>query len=152
MPQIIPGYYDTTGAMEVLKVTRAGVSKIAKTEGWPSYKSGKGHLFHATDVHEYRNHQSRRDLVTALGWKGRGLYRKDEIDINCPNCGRFAVEWPAPPALPKTYLCLNGHKGELNNDIVFEIASSGASAANDERTVEADNEKIAQRYKDAVVL
>lgn len=109
--QIIPGYYDTSGAMEVLKVSRSAVSKIAKGEDWPLLSVGTSRLFHATDVHEYRDHQARTKLVKALGWVGRSLYRVEDIDINCPDCGRFAVEWPAPPELPKTYMCLNGHKG-----------------------------------------
>lgn len=113
MIQIIPGYYDTAGAMEVLKVTRAAVSKIAKAEGWPSLKVGNSRLFHIDDVHEYRDHQSRTKLVKALGWKGRGLYRYEGIDIACPVCDAFAAETIATPNLPKTYLCLNGHKGEI---------------------------------------
>ncbi len=113
MSEIIPGYYDSQGAMEVLKVTRAGISQIARTEGWPTYKSGSGHLFHTEDVREYFDHQARTELVKALGWKGRGLYRIDDIDISCPICKGFAVAWPAPPYLPTNYLCLNGHKGDI---------------------------------------
>ena len=113
MAQIIPGYYDTAGAMKVLKVTSAGVSKIAKAEGWLPLKVGNSHIYHASDVHEYRDHQTRRRLVKSLGWKGRGLYRIDDIDISCPICEGFAVEWPAPPNLPETYLCLKGHKGDV---------------------------------------
>lgn len=111
--QIIPGYYDTAGAMDVLKVSRAAISKIAKAEGWSSEKGGAGHLHHAEDVHKYRDHQARRRLVKSLGWKGRGLYRCNDIDISCPICEVFAVEWPAPPLLPTNYLCLNGHKGDI---------------------------------------
>ncbi len=109
MSEIIPGYYDTPGAMEVLKVSRAAVSKIAKAEGWSSEKVGNSHLFHADDVHEYRDHQARTKLVKSLGWVGRSLYRVDDIDIVCPICEGFAVEWPSPPSLPTNYLCLNGH-------------------------------------------
>lgn len=113
--QIIPGYYDTAGAMTVLNVSRFAVSKIARRENWGFFKVGTSRLFHATDVHEYRDHQRRRDLVKALGWAGRGLYRIDDIDISCPICEAFAVEWPPPPLLPRTYLCLNRHKG-IKND------------------------------------
>lgn len=113
MTEIIPGYYDTPGAMVVLNVSRAAISKIAKGENWPPLKVGNSHLYTVDDVREYFDHQARTELVKALGWKGRGLYRYDDIDISCPICEVFAVEWPAPPQLSKTYLCLNRHKGEI---------------------------------------
>lgn len=113
MKEVILGYYDASGAMGILSVTRAAVSKIVKAEGWPLLKVGNSCLFHAADVHEYRAHQVRTNLAKALGWRGRGLYRVDDIDISCPVCEAFAVEWPAPPLLPINYLCLNGHKGDV---------------------------------------
>lgn len=113
MTEIIPGYYDTPGAMVVLNVSRAGISKIAKGENWPPLKVGNSYLFRADDVHEYHDHQARTRLVKTLGWKGRGLYRYDGIDISCPICEGFAIEWRGPPYLPTNYLCLNGHKGEI---------------------------------------
>lgn len=113
MSETIPGYYDTAGAMEVLKVSGSGVSKIAKSECWPTLKVGNSHLYHAADIQEYHDHQARTELVKVLGWKGRGLYRYDGIDISCPICEVFAI-MAAPPNLPKTYLCLNGHKGDID--------------------------------------
>lgn len=116
--QLIPGWYNTAAAKEVLgKISAAAISKIVKSEGWKSIPVAEGksadHLHRAEDVHEYRDHQIRTRLVKALGWKGRGLYRLTDIDISCPICDGFAIQWPPPPYLPEKYLCINKHKGEL---------------------------------------
>ncbi len=114
--EIIPGWYDTPGAMEMLgEITRKAISKIAKSEGWHSVPVGNGvaHMHRAVDVHEYRDYQIRTRLVKILGWKGRGLYRIEDIDISCPVCDAYAIEWPAPPYLAKKFICINEHKGEL---------------------------------------
>lgn len=104
--------------MEVLGVSRVAVGKIAKAKanGWQSVPVGNGnaHMHRAEDVHEYRDHQIRTDLVTALvGWDGRGLYRVSDIDISCPVCEAFAIQWPEPPYLAKKFRCINKHEGEL---------------------------------------
>jgi hypothetical protein len=101
--------------MKVLGVSRVAISKIAKAEGWQSkpIANGAAHLHRAEDVREYRDHQIRTKLVKALGWHGRGLYRADDIDIVCPICGGFAVEWPPPPEISKQFMCLEGHEGEI---------------------------------------
>ncbi len=114
--QIFPGWYDTASAAKLLgNITRAAVGKIARTEGWDSRPGAPGttHLHRADDVHQYRDHQVRTELVTALGWKGRGLYRVSDVDISCPVCDASAIEWPAPPYLAEKFICVKGHKGEL---------------------------------------
>lgn len=115
--QIIPDWYDTPGAMEVLGVSREAISKIAKAKinGWQSVPVGNGNatLHRAEDVHQYRDHQIRTRLVTALGWKGQGFYRVDDVDISCPICNAFAVQWPATPYLAEKFRCINKHEGEL---------------------------------------
>ena len=119
MTQIIPGWYDTPGAQRVLRdISRDAVSKISKAEKWQSVPIANGvtHLHRAEDVRQYRDHQQRTQLVKVLGWKGRGLYRNEAIDIECPECGGFAVEWPAPPMLPEEFLCLKGHEESVHED------------------------------------
>ncbi len=112
MPQI-PGFYSTKEAAPILGLTEIGVRKVARREAWAvAFRIGGANFFNAGDVREYRDHQQRTRLVTALGWKGRGLYRNDDIDIICPQCAGFAVEWPAPEIQIK-YRCLEGHEGQL---------------------------------------
>ncbi len=113
--QKIPGWYDTPGAMQVLEVSKVAISKIAKSNAWQSQSLSNGSLHRAEDVHEYRDHQIRTELVTALGWKGRGKYRVTDIDISCPECDAYAIEWPAPPDLAEKYLCIKGHEGQIEN-------------------------------------
>jgi hypothetical protein len=52
VPEIIPGYYDTPGIMKLFDLTRAGVSNLARREGWTVYPVGNGqaHLFPADEV------------------------------------------------------------------------------------------------------
>ncbi len=114
--QIFPGWYDTASAAKLLgNITRAAVGKIARTEGWDSRPGAPGatHLHRAEDVHEYRLHQVRTQLVEVLGWSGRGLYRNDDIDISCPICEMFAIIWPATPYMAEKYLCTEGHEGKI---------------------------------------
>lgn len=108
----IPGFYSIKEAAPILGLTRIGARKVPRREGWPvAFKIGWVNFYAAADVHEYRDHQQRTRLVTALGWRGRGLYRNDDIDIICPQCGAFAVEWPAPPEIQIKYRCPEGHEG-----------------------------------------
>ncbi len=114
--QVIPGWYDTPAVRVILGgISRVAVNKIVKCEGWQSVPGSPGasHLHRAEDVHEYRDHQIRTKLVKSLGWKGRGLHRINDIDISCPVCDGYAIEWPAPPYLADRYLCINEHEGEL---------------------------------------
>lgn len=106
-------YLSLTKAAAHLCMSKVALSKAAEREGWEVLTVGNNHLFLKDDVRQYRDHRQRTNLVKAFGWKGRGLYRVDDIDISCPVCGGFAVEWPAPPLLPEMYLCLNGHKGDV---------------------------------------
>lgn len=110
----IPGFYTITEAGITLSLTKIGAGKVARAEGWQAYRVGNVNLYPAEEIHEYRAHRQRTQLVKALGWHGRGLYRCDDIDIECPECGAFTVKWPAPPELPEKYLCLKGHEGELH--------------------------------------
>jgi hypothetical protein len=51
--QIVPGYYDTPGAMKLFGLTtRAGISDLARREGWKVYPiaNGQAHLFPADEV------------------------------------------------------------------------------------------------------
>lgn len=109
--QSIPGYYTAAEAAPILGLTKIGAAKVARAEGWIAYKAGITHLYRTEDVHEYRDHRRRTELVKVLGWAGLGLYRDDQIDTNCPVCGAFAVEWP--PLEPTRFLCLKRHEGEL---------------------------------------
>jgi hypothetical protein len=96
-----------------LGFSKSATRKAARVENWPIAKRvGNVHLYYAEDIREYRDHRHRTKLVKALGWHGRGLYRVDDIDIECPVCGAFAVEWPAPPYLSEKFLCVEGHEGE----------------------------------------
>lgn len=109
----IPGYYTLVAAAAAIGFTKKGAEKAAKVEGWKRYKVGNVYLYVSEDVHEYRDHRIRRDLAKKLGWRGRGLYRNNDINIECPECGAFAIEWPAPPYLSEKFMCLKGHEGEL---------------------------------------
>lgn len=111
--QTISGYCTITQAAAVLGLTKTGAGKTARAEKWKFYKVGNVHLYVAEDVNKYHDHRQRTKLIKALGWRGRGLYRADDIDIDieCPVCGAFAVEWPAPPEISLIYLCIKGHKG-----------------------------------------
>jgi hypothetical protein len=101
-------------AVALLGISKQGAQKAARVEGWHIVcKVGNVHLYRKEDIREYRDHRHRTQLVKILGWRGRGLYREDDIDIECPVCGAFAVEWPAPPYLSEKYICLKGHKGEI---------------------------------------
>jgi hypothetical protein len=113
MCSTIPGYYTLTEAAAHLGLSKSGAEKAASTEGWERYKVGNVHLYPSADIREYRDHRHRTQLAKALGWHGRGLYRCDDIDIECPVCGAFAVEWPAPPYLSEKFLCVEGHEGEI---------------------------------------
>jgi len=107
------GYYTLTQAATYLGLSKPGTAKAAKANAWPIEKVGNVHLFFAEDVHEYAEHRQRTKLVKALGWRGRGLYRASNINVTCPICGAFAVEWPAPPEVSKIILCVEEHKGEI---------------------------------------
>jgi len=110
----INGYYSIPEAAHTLGLTPIGARKVARKEDWLiAFKIGNANFYHAADVLEYRDHQQRTKLVKALGWNGRGLYRNDDIDIECPQCGAFAVEWPPAPELPGLYICAEGHDGKL---------------------------------------
>jgi hypothetical protein len=109
--QTIPGYYTLIEAATVIGLSQRGAEKAAIREEWKPYPAGTTYLYRAEDVHEYRDHRLRTELVKALGWRGRGLYRNDDIDIKCPVCGAFAVEWPAPPELADSFRCIDGHFG-----------------------------------------
>lgn len=110
----IPGFFSITEAAPILGLTKIGAGKVPKREGWTvAFNIGKANFYRADDVHEYRDHQQRTRLIKSLGWRGRGLYRADDIDIECPECGAFAVEWPAPPEIQIKFMCLEGHEGEL---------------------------------------
>jgi hypothetical protein len=103
----IPGYYTLVEAAEALGFTQRGAEKAALREEWTPTRVGNVNLYRAEDVHEYRNHRLRTRLVKKLGWAGRGLYRNDDIDTLCPECGSFAVEWP--PGYMENLLCIKGH-------------------------------------------
>jgi hypothetical protein len=107
----IPGYYTLAQAAPILGLTKIGAIKAARAEGWKPYLAGTTHLYRAEDVYQYRDHRQRTELVKALGWRGRGLYRCDDVDIQCPTCGAFAVEWPAPPEISNKFICIEGHEG-----------------------------------------
>jgi hypothetical protein len=111
--QTISGYYTTAQAAHHLAISKQGVEKAVRIEGWKPIKVGNVHLYRTEDVHEYRDHRYRTQLVKALGWRGKGLYRASDIDIVCPQCGHFAIEWPAPPEISTKYMCLEGHEGSL---------------------------------------
>lgn len=111
--QTLPNYYTTPEAAAHLGVSKTSIQKAAVREEWQPYKIGNIHLYAAEDVHEYRDHRHRTKLVKSLGWRGRGLYRVDDIDIECPVCGGFAVEWPAPPYLSEKFICVEGHERKL---------------------------------------
>lgn len=124
-PRNIKGFYSTAEAAPVLGLTKIGTGKVARREGWPvAFNIGGANFYAATDVHEYRDHQQRTKLVKALGWRGRGLYRADDIDIECPECGGFAVEWPAPPELSNKFMCLKWHEGKLLRCVKMEMPAS----------------------------
>ena len=106
-------YLTTAQAADALGLSKKGLSKAAQREGWPRYQVGNTHLWRIEDVREYRDHCHRTEIVKELGWRGRGKYRVSDVDIACPVCEAFAVEWPAPPYLPKKFRCLKGHEGEL---------------------------------------
>jgi hypothetical protein len=74
---------------------------------------GNVYLYRDEDIYEYRDHRLRTRLVKILGWRGRGLYRAADLDIECPVCEGLAVEWPPPPELPEKFRCLKGHEGKL---------------------------------------
>ena len=108
-------YYITAEVMSVLRVSRAAVPKIASHNNWKVHRIGNGvaNLYPKFNVLECRAHQLRTRLVKQLGWSGKGLYRNVDIDIECPECEAFAIEWPPAPELPNKYLCLEGHEGKI---------------------------------------
>lgn len=108
--QTLPTHYTITQAADRLGISKEAISAAAKRNGWDTVSIGNVRLILKADVHDYRDHQYRTQLVKALGWAGRGLYRNEDIDIECPECGGFAVEWPALD--PNVFLCLKGHRGE----------------------------------------
>lgn len=117
-----------TEAADMLGISKAAAQKAARAEQWSIVrKAGNVYLYDAEGPLEYRDHRQRTQLVKVLGWRGRGLYRADEIDIKCPSCGRFAVEWPAPPYLPEKFICVEGHEGESRFYLVPQ-AGMGAGA------------------------
>jgi hypothetical protein len=109
----IPDYYTITEAAAALALSRPGAEKAAQREGWEFIEVGNVHLFRVEDVREYRDHRQRTKLVKALGWRGRGLYRCDDIDLSCSECDDFAVMWPPPPLIADRHLCINGHLEKL---------------------------------------
>lgn len=113
---IIPGYFTITQAAPILGLTKIGAAKAARSEGWKPYLVGNVHLYQGEDVHKYRDHRLRTKLVKALGWRGRGLYRESDIDIECLACGAFAIQWPAPPELATKYMCVEGHTEVYHED------------------------------------
>lgn len=109
-----------TEAAAHLGISKHAAQKAAAKEQWDIVrKVGNVHLYAAEDVWKYRDHRYRTRLVKALGWLGRGLYRADDIDIECPICGGGAVGWPAPPYLSEKFLCLEGHKGFRGDGVEF---------------------------------
>lgn len=108
----LTGYYTSAEAQAALGVSGAALKKIASKEGWSVVQlSARYSLYPADDVLEYRDHRLRTQLARKMGWNGRGLHRADEIDIACPECGAFAIEWPPPPELAVKWYCVNGHSG-----------------------------------------
>lgn len=104
-----------TEAAAILGISKPGTLKAVKSEGWTIAKIvGNIHLYYAEDVLEYRDHRYRTQLAKAMGWSGRGLYRADDVDIECPVCGKFSVKWPAPPYLSDKFLCIEGHEGKID--------------------------------------
>jgi len=112
----IPNFFTLTQAAAILDMSRSGAKKAAKREGWTPYQAGNAHLYRGCDVYEYRDHRTRTELVRSLGWCGpnRHLYRCDDIDIECPECGAFAVMWPPPPELADKWRCVEGHGGSVD--------------------------------------
>jgi hypothetical protein len=108
----LPGYYTTAQAAAILGLTKKGTAKAARVEGWHVYPAGNANMYVVEDVYEYRDHGHRTQLAKELGWSGRGKFRNDTIDIECPKCGAFAVEWP--PMEPIKFKCLDGHEGVIN--------------------------------------
>ena len=105
--------YTHAEAAPVLNLSVDGVKKAAKKNRWGFRKRGNVYLFDAQDILEYRDHGHRTTLAKELGWAGRGKFRDDNIDIECPEpgCGAFAIEWP--PMEPVKFKCLNGHEGKV---------------------------------------
>lgn len=104
----VTGYYATSEVAELFGWKRQAVSVTARREGWGVVKIGNSHLYASEDVRAYRDARHRTQLAREFGWTGRGLYRDEDIDIECPVCGAFAIEWP--PLVGDTWLCLEGHK------------------------------------------
>lgn len=95
-----------------LGISKQAAQKAARAEKWNIIrKVGNVYLYDAQDVYEYRDHGYRTRLAKELGWAGRGKFRDDQIDIECPECGAFAIEWPAME--PTKFRCLKGHEGKL---------------------------------------
>jgi hypothetical protein len=83
----IPGYYSIPEAAGAIGLTKVGAGKVARREEWPiAFKIGPSNFYYTEDVREYRDHQQRTKLAKELGWRGRGLYREDDIDGECPTC------------------------------------------------------------------
>jgi hypothetical protein len=114
---MIPGYYTTAEIAARFGWQRQQVSATARREGWQRRMVGNAALWHAADVDEYAQARMRTELARELGWRptsrGQGLIRHNDLDIVCPVCEGFAVEYSPDAQVQATgdppWLCENGH-------------------------------------------
>lgn len=112
-------FYTSEELQKLLGVSGSRISDMARQHKWDSFTAGI--LYHTADVDEYLITRQRTELSKKLGWSGRGLIRDDSRDMQCPECGGFAVEAPATPEEMQSlrwlrakwnWLCEQGHKGK----------------------------------------
>lgn len=85
-------FYTSQELIKLLGVTKQRISNLAKEQGFIEAAPG---LWYDTEVDEYLTNRQRTDLLKAAGWwNGKGLCLWDEVDIDCPECGAYAVHKP----------------------------------------------------------
>lgn len=104
--EIVPGFYDTAAVQSIFGWTPQQVRLTAKREHWHVTKIGHSNLYSVVDVEKYALARQRAALAARLGRRPPIPVRDSSLDVVCPVCGKFAVQWK------RRTMCVNGHEHE----------------------------------------
>jgi hypothetical protein len=104
----ISGIFWTSEELQkLLSVSKQRISNLAQTYKWESpapglYRGGVAEDSATVDAYLFARNRAMIRGESRPNWD-------DSFDLDCPECGAFALEWPDHGH----YKCILGHTGEL---------------------------------------